>query len=275
LREVGTTNRTYLQDYEEAIGEETALLLRVHASNFRIEGFTAEVSEEELAGLGRKHGIPVMDDLGSGCLVDLTPYGFKNEPLVQDAVRAGVDVVTFSGDKLLGGPQAGIVLGKKDVIDRVRTNPLSRALRIDKLTLAGLESTIRLYLDPERGVREIPTLAMLTISKEKLARKARRLLRRIRSKLGEAVDAHVRDDMSQVGGGAYPLQELPTRVVSLRSKIFSSNELEEKLRRQSPPVVARIRKDELLLDLRTIHDREFPQLVQALDQAVRSEEPRS
>jgi len=268
LVEVGTTNRTHLEDYDRAIGEETALLLRVHTSNFKIVGFTAEVPGKELVDLGKERGIPVVEDLGSGCLVDLTPYGFRAEPLVQESIKAGIDVVTFSSDKLLGGPQAGVILGKREIVKRVRANPFNRALRIDKLTLAALESTLRLYLDEKQALQEIPTLAMLTISRKELRLKARRLLRRIRSKVGDRAEVVIRDDMSQVGGGAYPLQELPTRVISVRSRIFSSSQLEERLRKQHPPVIARIRRDELLLDLRTIQDHEFSLLVQALAQAV-------
>jgi L-seryl-tRNA(Ser) seleniumtransferase len=267
LVEVGSTNRTHVEDYRRAVCEETALLLKVHASNFKIVGFTAEVPGEELVDLGRQLSIPVMEDLGSGCLVDLTPYGLGDEPLVQESIAAGVDVVTFSGDKLLGGPQAGIILGRSDIIGQVRANPLHRAVRIDKLTLAALESTLRLYLDRDRALQEIPTLAMLTISREELVRKARRLRRQIRSKVGDTMETVVREETSQVGGGAYPVQELPTQVISVRSKILSANPLEERLRSQSPPVIVRIRRDELLLDLRTIQDYEFPILAQALAQA--------
>lgn len=271
LVEVGTTNRTHIEDYRRAIGEDTALLLKVHTSNFRIVGFTAEVAGKDLVDLGRERGIPVMEDLGSGCFVDLTPYGLGEEPLVQESVKAGIDVITFSGDKLLGGPQVGIILGKREIIRRVRANPLNRALRIDKLTLAALESTLRLYLDKERALEEIPTLAMLTTPRKELIRKARRLLRQIRSKIGDGVEAVTRDDSSQVGGGACPLEELPTQVISVRSKTLSSSQLEERLRRQRPPVIARIRRDELLLDLRTVHDHEFPLLVEALARVVRQE----
>jgi L-seryl-tRNA(Ser) seleniumtransferase len=271
LVEVGTTNRTYLEDYHRAIGEDTALLLKVHSSNFRVVGFTAEVALKELVDLGRLKGIPVMEDLGSGCFVDLTPYGFREEPIVQESIRTGVDVVTFSGDKLLGGPQAGIILGRREIISRVRTNPLNRALRIDKLTLAALESTLRLYLDENRALREIPTLSMMTTPRQKLAKRARRLLRLIRSKLGDSIEAVIREETSQVGGGAYPLQELPTQVISIRSQTLSSSQLEAGLRKQHPPVIARIRRDELLLDLRTIQDHEFSLLLQALAQAVRRE----
>jgi L-seryl-tRNA(Ser) seleniumtransferase len=268
LVEVGTTNRTHPEDYHRAIGEETALLLKVHTSNFKIVGFTAEVTLKDLVDLGRRTGVPVMEDLGSGCFLDLSRFGFKEEPLVQTSIKAGADVVTFSGDKLLGGPQGGIILGKEDIIRRIRANPMNRALRIDKLTLAALESTLRLYLDEERALREIPTLAMLTVSETRLARKARRLAGRIRSEVGDRIEVAVCRDISQVGGGAYPLQELPTRVVSVRAKRVSSNDLEARLRAHRPPVIARIRRDELVLDLRTIQDDEFPLLAQALAHAV-------
>ncbi|NIQ39549.1 MAG: L-seryl-tRNA(Sec) selenium transferase [Proteobacteria bacterium] len=268
LVEVGTTNRTRLEDYHRAISEETALLLKVHTSNFKIVGFTAEVSLRDLAELGKSEGIPVMEDLGSGCLVDLTPYGLEEEPLIQESIKGGADVVTFSGDKLLGGPQAGVILGKEEIVSRVRANPLHRAVRVDKLTLAALESTLRIYLDRDKALQEIPTLAMLTVSRESLNRKARRLMAQIRRHLGDGVDASVRDDRSQVGGGAYPIQELPTRVVSIRSKTLSANQIEEKLRRQTPPVITRINRDEVVLDLRTIQDDEIPILAQALSQVL-------
>jgi L-seryl-tRNA(Ser) seleniumtransferase len=270
LVEVGTTNRTHLEDYHRAIGEDTALLLKVHTSNFKIVGFTTGVSLRDLVELGRTENIPVMEDLGSGCLVDLTPHGLEAEPLAQEAVKAGADIVTFSGDKLLGGPQAGIILGKREIIGRVQANPLSRALRVDKLTLAALESTLRLYLDEKKALQEIPTLAMLTISSEELIRRARRLMKQIRRRLGNTVEASVRDDRSQVGGGAYPLQELPTRVIAVRSKKLSSNQLEAGLRRHEPPVIARITRDEVILDLRTIQDDEISMVVQALSQVLGS-----
>ncbi len=269
LVEVGTTNRTHLEDYHRALSEETALLLKVHTSNFKIVGFTTDVSLKDLVELGRSESIFVMEDLGSGCLVDLKRYGLEEEPLVQDAIQDGADVVTFSGDKLLGGPQAGIILGRQEIIHRVRANPLSRALRIDKLTLAALESTLRLYLDEKKAIQEVPTLAMLTVPRSTLVRRARRLMNQIRRRLADAVEASVRDDISQVGGGAYPLQELPTRVIALRSKRLSSNQIEAKLRRHQPPVITRINRDEVILDLRTIQDDEIPIVVQALSEALR------
>ncbi len=268
LVEVGTTNRTHLEDYHRAMGEDTALLLRVHTSNFKIVGFTADVALRDLVELGKSEGIPVMEDLGSGCLVNLDPYGLEEEPLVQQSIKDGADVVTFSGDKLLGGPQAGIILGRRDIIGRVRANPLNRALRIDKLTLAALESTLRLYLDQEKALKEIPTLAMLTVPRAKLARRARRLMYQIRRRLGDSVEASARDDRSQVGGGAYPLQELPTRVIAIRSRTVSPNQVEARLRRHDPPVISRINRDEVIFDLRTIQDDEIPTVVQALSQAL-------
>ena len=179
LREVGTTNRTSLSDYQRAIGPQTALLLKVHTSNFRVMGFTSDVPLQDLVQLGKEHHLPVINDLGSGCLVDLAQYGLEKEPTVREAIQTGVDVVTFSGDKLLGGPQAGIILGKNNILDLIKTNPLTRALRIDKLTLAALESTLFLYLDEKRAMEEIPTLKMLTLDLSKLKKRGRRLLKRL------------------------------------------------------------------------------------------------
>ena len=214
LKEVGTTNRTHLRDYQKAIGPETALLLKVHTSNFRVMGFTSDVSLEELVDLGRQQNIPVMNDLGSGCFVDLSRYGLEKEPTVQEAIKTGVDVVTFSGDKLLGGPQAGIILGKKRFLDPIKSNPLTRALRIDKLTLAALESTLLLYLDEKKAIEEIPTLRMLTLHPVHLKRRGRRLLRRLAWIADKGVKLSLREDISHVGGGALPLQELPTTVLA-------------------------------------------------------------
>ena len=266
LREVGTTNRTHLNDYREAIGPQTALLLKVHTSNFRVMGFTSDVSLQELVELGRHHHLPVMEDLGSGCLVDLTRYGLLKEPTVQEVVQTGVDVVTFSGDKLLGGPQAGIILGKGGRIDLIKTNPLTRALRIDKLTLAALESTLLLYLDEKKAMSEIPTLQMLTIDPDQLKRKGRRLLKR----LGEihGIEAVLKEDVSQVGGGSLPLQELPTIVIAIKARSLSANNFENILRKGNPPVISRISKDEVILDLRTIVDDEITLLAQGIEKAL-------
>jgi L-seryl-tRNA(Ser) seleniumtransferase len=266
LREVGTTNRTHLDDYQEAIGPQTALLLKVHTSNFRVLGFTSDVALPELIQLGKQHHLPVMEDLGSGCLVDLTRYGLLKEPTVQEVMKTGVDVVTFSGDKLLGGPQAGIILGKKEVLDLVKANPLTRALRIDKLTLAALESTLLLYLDEKKAMEEIPTLQMLTFDRDRLKRRGKRLLKRLARING--IEAALKEDVSQVGGGSLPLQELPTMVIAIRPLSFSVNDFERNLRKGNPPIISRISKEELILDLRTIFDEEIPLIAIGIQEAL-------
>ncbi len=264
LVEVGATNRTHLRDYEHAIGVETGLLLKVHCSNYRIIGFTSEVSNEDLVALGRKHGLPVMEDLGSGCFIDLSRFGLMKEPTVQEVVASGVDVVTFSGDKLLGGPQAGIILGSADLVDRIKKNPLNRALRIDKFTLAGLESILRLYRDPEKVTETIPTLAMIAAPAAVVDRRARRLLRRLRKELGSACDLALVDTTARVGGGAMPEQNLASRAVALAPAGLGVNHLEELLRREEIPVIGRIEDDRLLLDMRTVADDEVVLLADTL-----------
>jgi L-seryl-tRNA(Ser) seleniumtransferase len=269
LVEVGTTNRTHLRDYEQAISAETALLLKVHTSNFRILGFTAEVPLKDLAALGAARSLPVMEDLGSGCFVDLSPYGIEHEPTVQETLRAGVDVVTFSGDKLLGGPQAGIILGKRNFIERIKKNPLNRALRIDKLTLAGLESTLRVYLDENRVRNLLPALGMLTRPLKDLEGRARRFRKKLEKEISGECQITLREDSSQVGGGALPLQVLPTRVVAIRPLRLSAAALEERLRRSEPPVVARVKEEEVLLDLLTVARKEEAALLEVVKKAVK------
>jgi L-seryl-tRNA(Ser) seleniumtransferase len=267
LREVGTTNRTHLRDYEEAIDENTALLLKVHTSNYRVVGFTAEVSLEELVRLGKKYNRPVLNDLGSGCLIDLSVYGMQKEPTVQEAIKAGADVVTFSGDKLLGGPQAGIILGKKELIDGIKANPLNRALRIDKLTLAALESTLIAYLSEGGAIQDIPTLRMLTIPLEELRKRARRLERLLKGGTKGASIEMIMEN-SQVGGGSLPLQNLPTWAVAVKPHKARVELLEAELRNQEPPIIARISDDQLILDLRTIHEDELRTVSQGMTQAL-------
>jgi len=269
LKEVGTTNRTHLSDYQRAIGSQTALLLKVHTSNFRVMGFASDVPLQDLVQLGRQYDIPVMEDLGSGCLIDLTQYGLEKEPTVQEVIRTGVDVVTFSGDKLLGGPQAGIILGKKSVLDLIKVNPLTRALRIDKLTLAALESTLLLYLDEKRAKEEIPTLRMLTLDQNRLKRRGRRLLKRLGGGIGKGIKLTLREDISQVGGGALPLQELPTIALAIKPLNFSVNDLEKDLRKGEPPIISRISKDELILDMRTVFDEEIPLLAFGIEKSIK------
>jgi L-seryl-tRNA(Ser) seleniumtransferase len=267
LREVGTTNRTHLRDYEEAIGENTALLLKVHTSNYRVVGFTAEVSLEALVQLGKKYNRPVLNDLGSGCLIDLSAYGLQKEPTVQEAIQAGADVVTFSGDKLLGGPQAGIILGKKELIDGIKGNPLNRALRIDKLTLAALESTLIAYLSEEGAIQEIPTLRMLTIPLAQLRKRTRRLERLLKRET-EGAFIEIIPEHSQVGGGSLPLQNLPTWAVAVKPHKARVEALEAELRNQDPPIIARISDDRLILDLRTIQADELRTIAQGMAQAL-------
>ena len=263
LREVGTTNRTYRRDYEGGIGPETTMILRVHRSNFRILGFTAEVELADLTALAKSRGLLTMDDLGSGALVDLARLGLRKEPLAADAVRAGADLVTFSGDKLLGGPQAGILVGRRDLLARARKNPLARTVRIDKLSLAALEATLLLYRDPERALREIPILRMIGASAASIGARAEALAGALRAS-ASGVAIGVEDETSEVGGGALPLQTLPTRVLALRPARGGAADLEARLRRGRPPVLTRIKEDRVLLDLRTVLESEEPRLLQAL-----------
>ena len=259
LVEVGTTNRTRLKDYRAAVGEETAMLMRAHPSNFRVLGFTEETPLREMAALAREQGLILLDDLGSGVLVRLAEYGLPEEPTPMDSLREGADLVTFSGDKLLGGPQSGIVLGRKELVREMSRHPLARAVRPDKLTLAALEAVLRIYLDRERAVREIPTLAMLTLPVEELKRRARRLASALRKACGE-LDVRVEPSHSFSGGGSLPLAEIPTWVVSVSLPGMSPDELEKRLRGARPPVVVRIRDDRVLLDPRTLLSPDYEDL---------------
>ncbi|MFH1623821.1 MAG: L-seryl-tRNA(Sec) selenium transferase [Pseudomonadota bacterium] len=264
LVEVGTTNKTHLTDYKRAINDDTALFLKVHTSNFQIVGFTSEVELEELVELGREYSLPVMEDLGSGCLIDLGRYGLSREPTVQEAISTGVDLVTFSGDKLLGGPQAGIILGREEAVRKIRDNPLNRALRIDKLTLAALESTLRIYMEGEGMVEKIPTLRMLTLPLKEIERRAKGLYRTLRRENSGKFDVEIRNDNSKVGGGALPLQDLPTKVISIKPIHLSVQGLEERLRRYTPPIIARVDNDQLLIDVRTLQEGESKIVVGAI-----------
>jgi L-seryl-tRNA(Ser) seleniumtransferase len=257
LREVGTTNRTHFMDYAQAIQESTALLLKVHTSNYRVRGFTASVSLVDLVSLGKARGIPVMEDLGSGTLMDFSRYGMQKEPTVQESVASGADVVTFSGDKLLGGPQAGIILGTKAILDAIKQNPLTRALRIDKLTLAALESTLCLYRDPEKARQTIPTLRMLTLPMQEIQCRADRL-RDMLSDIGDLrlnLTHHALS--SRAGGGSLPLLDIPTVCVGVQVAGVSTHAVESFLRHHVPPVIGRIETDIFLMDVRTIQDDEL------------------
>ena len=252
LREVGTTNKTYLKDFETAITSETAVLLKVHPSNFRIMGFTHEVTLTEMVDLGRRYGLKVVEDLGSGCLVDLSRYGLEREPTVQETLKAGADLVLFSGDKLLGGPQAGLILGNRDVVETLRKNPMTRALRPDKMTLTALEATLRLYLEEPRALAEIPTLRMLTRPVAELDREARSLARRVRRRFGASLKVDVIKSEGRAGGGALPQALLPSRALTLAVAPLAPQELEARLRQAGTPVIGRVEHGVVLLDVRTM-----------------------
>jgi L-seryl-tRNA(Ser) seleniumtransferase len=252
LREVGTTNKTYLPDYEQAITSETAILLKVHPSNFRITGFTHEVPLTDLVALGRRYGLKIIEDLGSGCLVDLSKYGLEKEPTVQETLKAGADLVLFSGDKLLAGPQAGMILGSREVVGALRKNPLNRALRPDKMTLAALEATLRLYLQEPRALAEIPTLRMLTRPVAELDRQARLLARRLRRRFGARLKVEVISSEARAGGGSLPQAPLPSRALALTVPPLAPQDLEARLRQAGTPVIGRVEHGVVLLDLRTL-----------------------
>jgi L-seryl-tRNA(Ser) seleniumtransferase len=267
LREVGTTNITRLGDYERAIGPNAGALLQVHSSNYRISGFTESVPLADLVSLGRKHNLPVLDDIGSGALVDFSRFGFQGEPVARQSVEAGADLVLFSGDKLLGGPQAGLIAGKKDLVRKIEKDPLMRAFRLDKMTLAALEATLRIYLNEEKALREIPVLRLLGTSLTELQQRAEALAARLAAIPGVA-EAVVKEDVAYVGGGSLPDQAMPTRVVELRAKNASVEQLAQRLRTGTPAVMARIRDGKLVLDVRTVFAEQEAGLVEAVARAV-------
>ncbi len=271
LQDVGCTNRTHLQDYAGAIGESTALLMKVHTSNYRIVGFSSEVTLQELVSLGQKHEIPVIEDLGSGSFIDFRPYGLTGEPTVQHAVNAGADMVTFSGDKLLGGPQVGIILGREDLIARCRKNPLTRALRVDKMALGALEATLRLYRDEREALLKIPTLRMITMPLTTLEEKAEELLAAIRAAdAEECLDMEKVASNSQVGGGALPAQNLKTWAVAVRSDKIATQRIETALRKSRTPIIGRIESDRYLMDVRTLQDGEVEIIQEAFRKLIKS-----
>jgi L-seryl-tRNA(Ser) seleniumtransferase len=264
LVEVGATNRTYISDYERALSPETSLLLKVHQSNYRIVGFTHEATLSELVALGQKRGIPVMEDLGSGALVDLAKYGLDHEPMPRERIAAGADVVCFSGDKLLGGPQAGIILGKSEYIRAIRKNPLMRAMRVDKLTLAALASVFQTMLSSPTPEKEIPTLGMMARTAEDSAE----MIEKVRAEMGEEIcrslGASMKAGESQIGGGSCPGQTLPTTLLVLKPENISPDKLAATLRQNSPPILGIIRDDSFCLDFRTIRADELSIVVDAL-----------
>lgn len=257
LVEVGTTNRTHLKDYRQAINENTAFLMKVHCSNYQICGFTSSVSEQELVQLGQEFNVPVVTDLGSGALVDLSRYGLSKEPTVQEKVEEGVDLVSFSGDKLLGGVQAGIIVGKKAWIDALQAHPLKRVLRCDKVTLAGLEATLRLYLNEEKLTERLPTLHLLTQSLEELQQKAERLKSALEARLKTQFHIQIEQSEAQIGSGSQPMERLPSVAVVLSEKTNEKlTALSERFKRLSKPIIGRMESGRLWLDLRSLADIE-------------------
>lgn len=271
LREVGTSNRTHLRDYQQAINENTAILLKVHTSNYRIVGFTKEVPARDLLPLSREHDLVLMEDLGSGLLVDLSRYGLEREPTVQEVVQAGVDVITFSGDKLLGGPQAGIIVGREKLIEKMRKHPLARALRIDKLTLAALEATLRLYLKPEQALEELPVLNMFAADPAEQKKRCEKLFQRLVQE-NLPIEVRLLEDVSRVGGGAMPLTELPDWAVEINLLHGRTPDLAKRLRTFTPAVVTRVQNDRLLVNLRAVFASEEDLLTQILIAAIQNKD---
>jgi L-seryl-tRNA(Ser) seleniumtransferase len=265
LREVGTTNRTRIEDYERAINENTRLILRVHPSNYRIVGFTHRPALEEIVELADRALIPSFEDLGSGCLIDLSPFGVRDEPVVAHSLRAGISVVSFSGDKMLGGPQAGIIAGRKAIVDRVKKNPLMRALRVDKLTYSALEATFRVY---ERGLAqsEIPVIRSMAATRDEVERRALKVTEAINQI--SCLTAGIEEGESVIGGGSAPEIRLATALIAIESEMISAASIEERLRRHSPPIIVRTERDRVLIDLRTVESSEETILLDALRSIV-------
>lgn len=268
LVEVGTTNRTHLYDYENAINENTGAILKVHQSNYKILGFTGEVEIEDIVKLGRKYNIPVIEDIGSGVFIDMSKYGLTHEPTVQESIKRGIDIVTFSGDKMLGGPQAGIIAGKKKYVDMMKKNQLTRALRIDKMTLAALEATLRLYLDEKTAVQMIPGLNMLTVDIGLLKKNAQKLFRMLKSRLNKRAEIELKKDYSQVGGGAMPLESMETYAVALKPYSISLEKLDLLMRSSDLPIITRIYKDRMIFDVRTLFEEEYRIIADTLDKLI-------
>ena len=271
LREVGTTNRTHLSDYESALSEHTRAVLWVHPSNYRIIGFHTSVPPEELSAFAHSHGLPMLEDLGSGSLMDFSPWGLHDEPTVPEVVRAGIDVVTFSGDKVLGGPQAGIIVGRREYVDMMKKNQLLRALRCDKLTLSALEATLRLYRDPEKARQSIPTVRRMSMSAETLRNRAEQLRTLLEKELPGLAAFSLRDDFSRVGGGAFPEQGMPTTLVCIQPSSCSAMQLKQRLLATDPPLVGRLDERSFQLDTRTLEEDEFNDVVLVLRQALQAE----
>lgn len=264
LVEVGSTNKTRVEDYEEAITEETAVLMKVHTSNYKMIGFTDAVSNRELKELGDKYDIPVMEDLGSGVYFNMEEYGLPHEPTISESIKSGIDLITFSGDKLLGGPQAGIIVGKKEYIDKMKKNQILRALRVDKFTLAALECTIRMYFDEEKAKKHIPTIRMITLTPEELFERAKVLKEKIDGR-DSRINVCIEDGKSTVGGGSMPGEEFDSKVIVLSGDGLTADKIEETLRLSSSHIIGRIKDDKYMLDLRTLNDKDFDTIAEEIE----------
>jgi len=268
LIEVGSTNKTHLNDYEDAITENTKVLMKVHTSNYRVLGFTENIGVDVLSDLGKKYRLPVIEDLGSGVFIDLSKFGMTYEPTVMDSLKNGADIVTFSGDKMLGGPQAGIIVGKKEYIEKMKKNQLTRALRVDKLTICSLEATLRMYLDEDIALENVPTLKMLLYTYDVLTQRAENLFNKI-DNLNLDANISMEDGLSQVGGGSMPLETMKSRVIAISPKSISISELEKRLRLSNSHIIARVYDDKYILDVRTIFDDEFDVVAKELEKAFK------
>ena len=264
LVEVGSTNKTRVSDYEEAITEETAVLMKVHTSNYKLIGFTDSVSNRELKELGDKYGLPVVEDLGSGVYYNMEEYGLPHEPTISESIKSGIDLITFSGDKLLGGPQAGIIVGKKEYIDKMKSNQILRALRVDKFTLAALECTIRMYFDEEKAKKNIPTLRMITATPKELEDRAKVLISKIEEK-NTKIKVYIEDGKSTVGGGSMPGEEFDSKVIVLEGEGLSPSKIEKSLRLAPSHIIGRIKDDKYMLDLRTLDDKDFEAIAREIE----------
>lgn len=258
--DVGTTNRTHIHDYENAVNENTAMIQVCHTSNYRIMGFTKQVELKQLKELCTRHELPLVEDIGSGCLIDFTKYGLPPEPMVQHSIKEGADIVTFSGDKILGGPQAGIIIGKKEYIDKIKKNPLTRALRTDKMTFAVLEATLKLFLNEKALLEKHPVIHLLTLPMNLLQARARRFIRKIQPEIGKECEIKLITGESEMGSGSFPARNIPTKLVYLKPKKISPDEFAYRLRKSDPAVFSRIADDGVLLDFRTIHPDEIKDL---------------
>jgi L-seryl-tRNA(Ser) seleniumtransferase len=267
LREVGTTNKTRISDYRAALGGDTALILRVHPSNYRLLGFTERPPIKDMLSLAREAGVPVVEDLGSGCLVNLAPFGISDEPVVQDSVTAGVDIVCFSGDKLLGGPQAGIIAGKREFLSRIQKNPLMRTFRVEKLIYGALQSTLDSYR-AGRPFEEIPVLRMIAMPQTEIRQRARRFQRQLKALVSAEVNVALRDGHSVVGGGSCPGARLPSSLLALETPMHTAQAIATRLRTRTPAIILRIEDDVALLDLRTVLPGQEPALLEGMREAV-------